>query len=108
MLFPFNNKLSIHHGMSTEKSQIPWPILSRRNRWCIDDKLIIFLVECCGGLETLNIRTMTKLCLSIASNNIVISTFLKIFFLLFEGSHHLNTLNEHSIMDRSWHLMIHG
>jgi len=82
-------------------SKFTRPPFGGRHSWSIQYKFISFVVKDSGSFETLDIGTMTKLCLCIASPNIKVVSSCKPFGFLLVSGIWTNSISKHSHMHRS-------
>jgi len=65
-----NKKACKHDRVARKHAHVSRPVLCCRHTWSIDYEFVSHLIECSSRLQTCNIRAMTELSLSIASNNV--------------------------------------
>lgn len=105
ILFSFHDKLGKDQGIVWNQSKFSWPVFSSADVWSVKLNLTCLLNEGGCSLKRLDIRSMSKLCLRIASYFFKHPSSLYILFLLLLGSHYFDTFDKHGQMNRSWSLL---
>lgn len=105
MFFSFHYKLSEDQSIIWNQSKLTRPVLRSSDTWSVNLNFTSLLDKRSCGLERLNIRSMSKLSLSITSNPFIHPSCLNKLFLLFLSAHDLNAFDKHSQMYRSWSLL---
>jgi hypothetical protein len=99
MVFIVNDELSKYKCMSCNNSQVSRPKLCSLDARGVDGKGIIFQRVSGCGLQTLDIRPVSDLGLSIASENMIVLSLFEPFLLLSFGAKHFNAFDKHRNMD---------
>lgn len=88
--------------MGAKKTKISRPPFCCSWIWSIDNKFLSLHVKSCSGRKSCNIRSMTYLGLSIASNYGHFPNFWHPFFLLLIIHHCLTGIHKHCLMQCNW------
>ena len=97
---PLNDELRKDDSMICHSAHVAWPPFRGGWRWCMYHKLICFLVKGRSSLQVSHIRSVTKLCLCIASKYPQVPRERQPFLRLLLGRQRLNERLEHHVMHR--------
>lgn len=97
---PIDDELRKYHSMIRHSAHVSWPPFRGGWRWCVYHKLICFLVKGGSGFQAGHIRSMTKLCLGIASEYPQVPGERQPFLCLLFSCQRLNQRLKHHIMHR--------